>query len=196
MSKIEAKYFDFSNVSGITYSQLSQHYTLYTKYVETMPNIYKYNNNQSIYDNCSSSFSEVRNVQNSLSFTLDGVKLHELYFDNLTGLNTVPFGNINELINDVFGSYDNFKRQFKCIGMAMRGWTILCYDPYTESIYIYGQDAHNTQIVTGTYPLIVMDVYEHAYMIDFGINKSLYIDTFFKNIDYSIVNKRISYLIK
>ncbi|QSX07026.1 superoxide dismutase [Sedimentibacter sp. zth1] len=194
MNKIETKFFDFSSVKDITYSQLSQHYTLYTNYVNTMPKIYDAMKNENLYNNCNSNFSEVRNIQNSLSFNLDGVKLHELYFGNLTGLNTKPNGKILELINSYFKSYDNFKKQFKCIGMSMRGWVVLCYDAFTNSIYIYGQDSHNTQIMMNTFPLIVLDVYEHAYMIDFGIKKNRYIDVFFNNLDFNVINNRLNLL--
>lgn len=190
MKYIEAKTFDFTNVKDMSYSQLNQHYTLYTRYVNTINKVSIEMNNNSIYENCNGNFSNLRSVQVALSFNLDAVKLHELYFENMTGLNNTINGKINDVILQCFGTYDNFKEKFKCIGLTMRGWVVFCYDNFTNDYYIYGQDSHNTEIVMNTYPLIVMDVYEHAYMIDFGIDKGAYIDTFFKNLDYKVINNR------
>ena len=184
MKYINAKTFDFTNVNDITYSQLNQHYTLYTRYVSAINKVSLEMNNNAIYENCNGNFSNLRCVQVALSFNLDAVKLHELYFENMTGLNNTIHGKINDVITQNFGSYDNFKDKFKCIGLTMRGWVVLCYDSFTNDYYIYGQDSHNTEIVMNTYPIIVMDVYENAYMIDFGIDKGAYIDAFFKNLDF------------
>ncbi len=190
MKYIEAKTFDFTNVKDMSYSQLNQHYTLYTRYVNTINKVSIEISDNKIYENCNGNFSNLRNVQVALSFNLDAVKLHELYFENMTGLNNTINGKINEVIIQCFGSYDNFKEKFKCIGLTMRGWVVFCYDSFTNDYYIYGQDSHNTEIVMNTYPIIVMDVYEHAYMVDFGIDKGAYIDTFFKNLDFNVINNR------
>ena len=188
---IEPKTFDFTNVKDISYSQLSQHNMLYTRYVNTINKVSLAISDNSIYDNCNGNYSELRSAQVALSFNLDAVKLHELYFENMTGLNNTIYGKINDVIVQCFGSYDNFKEKFKCIGLTMRGWVVFCYDSFTNEYYIYGQDSHNTEIVMNTYPVIVMDVYEHAYMIDYGINKGEYIDAFFKNLDFKVINTRL-----
>lgn len=190
MKYIETKSFDFSNIKDMSYSQLNQHYILYTRYVNTINKVSLEMNNNATYENCNSNFSNVRNVQRALSFNLDAVKLHELYFENMTGLNNTICGKINDVIIQYFGTYDNFKDKFKCIGLSMRGWVVLCYDSFTDDYYIYGQDSHNTEIVMSTYPIIVMDVYEHAYMIDYGIDKGAYIDAFFNNLDFKVINDR------
>lgn len=191
MNFFEPKNFDFANVKDMSYSQLNQHYMLYTRYVNTINKVSLEVNNNAIYENCNSNFSDLRNVQLALSFNLDAVKLHELYFENMTGLNTTIYGKIEDIIKQSFTTYENFVEKFKCIGLSMRGWVVLCYDSFTDDYYIYGQDSHNTEIVMNTYPIIVMDVYEHAYMIDYGINKSAYIDTFLKNLDFKVINDRL-----
>lgn len=194
MDFLQPKAYNFDTIVGMSYSQLNQHYTLYTRYVDTTNKIALNIDNDKLYENCNSNFSNLRNVQIALSFNLDGVKLHELYFENMTGLNTNINGPIHEIIKQNFGTYENFLDKFKCIAMSMRGWAIFCYDSFTNSYYLYGQDSHNTQVVVNTYPIIVLDVYEHAYMIDFGINKKQYVDLFFENLDFRVVNNRIKML--
>ncbi len=192
MKFFDAKKFNFTNINGISREQLNQHYTLYTRYVDAMNKVSIEMNNNDLYKNCNSNFSNLRNTQISLTFNLDSIKLHELYFENMTGLNNKIYGKIEVVINNTFGSYENFKDKFKCIGLSMRGWVVFCYDHFSNDYYIYGQDSHNTEISMNTYPLIVMDVYEHAYMIDFGIDKSKYIDTFFNNLDFKVINDRFN----
>jgi len=188
----DAKKFDFDNINGISKCQLDQHYTLYTRYVDAMNKVSIEMNDNNLYKNCNPNFSNLRNTQIALTYNLDSIKLHELYFENMTGLNNDINGKIQMVINNTFGSYENFIDKFKCIGLSMRGWVILCYDYFSNDYYIYGQDSHNTEISMNTYPLIVMDVYEHAYMIDFGIDKAKYIDAFFKNLDFKVINNRFN----
>ncbi len=73
----------------------------------------------------------------------------------------------------------------------MRGWVLFCYDRYHDEYYIYGQDSHDDGVMLYAEPLIVLDVYEHAYMIDYGINRGNYIDAFIANLDYGVVNERL-----
>jgi Fe-Mn family superoxide dismutase len=149
-------------------------------------------NSENMFLNCNSNYSPIRSAEKSTTFCLDAIKLHELYFDNLTGNNSNPYEKVEKIILDNFGSYKSFKDKFKCIGMSMRGWVIFCQDVYTGDYYIYGQDSHDDGVILCAKPLIVLDVYEHAYMIDYGINRDLYIDSFFENLDFKVVNERIS----
>jgi Fe-Mn family superoxide dismutase len=192
MKKFIPKQFNFSNVKYMTPEQLSQHYTLYTKYIDSLNKINVNMNSENMFLNCNSNYSPIRSAEKSTTFCLDAIKLHELYFDNLTGNNSNPYEKVEKIILDNFGSYKSFKDKFKCIGMSMRGWVIFCQDVYTGDYYIYGQDSHDDGVILCAKPLIVLDVYEHAYMIDYGINRDLYIDSFFENLDFKVVNERIS----
>lgn len=188
---IEAKPFNFSSIKDISNSQLNQHYILYTRYISATNKATVELSNNLTYENCNMNFSNLWCAIVTRSFNLDAVKLHELYFENMTGLNNKMHGKIDDVITQTFGSYDNFKEKFKCIGLTMRGWVVFCYDSFTNDYYIYGQDSHNTEIIMNTYPIIVMDVYEHSYMIDFGIDKGAYIEAFFRNLDFKVVNNRL-----
>ncbi len=191
---VEPKNYNFSNVKFFSPIQLSEHYTLYTRYIDCLNKTNSDLKLESTYSICNPNYSEIRSAIVSKTFCYDAIKLHELYFENLTGNNTRIHGPIEGLINDVFGSYNEFMEKFKCIALAMRGWVLLCFDRYNNDYYIYGQDAHDQGVMLYAEPLIVLDVYEHAYMIDYGINRNNYIDAFFANLDFNIINKRINNL--
>ena len=191
MKKVTPKTFNFSNVKFMSPAQLSQHYTLYTKYIESLNKVNADLESSDMYTNCNSNYSPIRSAEKATTYCLDSIKLHELYFENLTGNNINPYGNVETIILNQFGSYKNFKDKFKCIGMSMRGWVTFSRDMFNDDYYIYGQDSHDDGVILCAKPLIVLDVYEHSYMIDYGINRSLYIDTFFENLDFGVVNKRL-----
>lgn len=191
MNYIKPKQFNFSNVKGLTYNQLYQHYQLYKGYVNSTNKVRESLEDNSIYENPSATYSNLRCAVKAQTFAINGVKLHQLYFENLTGNNTIPYGFIEKLIINRYGSYEEFKNRFKSTGLSVRGWVTLSIDPIDNELYIYGQDAHDNGVVLKAFPLIVLDVYEHAYMIDYGIDRKKYIDVFFNNLDYKVVNKRL-----
>lgn len=191
MKLFEPKNYNFSNVKFFSPMQLSEHYILYTRYIDCLNKVKEELNSETTYLICNSNYSQIRSAIKSKTFCYDSIKLHELYFENLTGNNTKINGKIEAIINNMFGSYENFTEKFKCIALSMRGWVLFCYDWYNDDYYIYGQDSHDDGVMLYAEPLIVLDVYEHAYMIDYGINRSNYIDAFLANLDFKIVNKRL-----
>ncbi len=191
MNKLEPKNYNFSNVKFFSPLQLSEHYVLYTRYIDCLNKVNEALNSDLTYSICNPNYSEIRSAEKSKTFCYDAIKLHELYFENLTGNDTRVRGPIESLLKEVFGSYDNFIEKFKCIALSMRGWVLFCYDRYNDEYYIYGQDSHDDGVMLYAEPLIVLDVYEHAYMIDYGINRGNYIDAFIANLDYGVVNERL-----
>lgn len=194
MNKIEPKNYNFSNVKFFSPMQLSEHYVLYTRYVDCLNKVNENLKSDSLFIVCNANYSDIRSAEKSKTFCFDAIKLHELYFGNLTGNNTNIQGPIALIINEIFGSYNNFIEKFKCIALSMRGWVLFCYDRYNEEFYIYGQDSHDCGVMLYAEPLIVLDVYEHAYMIDYGINRENYIGAFFANLDFNVINKRLENL--
>lgn len=194
MNAIEPKNYNFSNVKYFSPMQLSEHYVLYTRYVDCINRVNKSLLSNSIYSICNPNYSDVRSAAKSKTFCLDAVKLHELYFENLTGNNTGICGTAASVINEIFGSYSNFLDKFECIALSMHGWVLFCYDRYSGDFYIYGQDSHDEGVMLFAEPLIVLDVYEHAYMIDYGINRKNYVEAFISNLDFGVVNKRLQNL--
>ncbi len=191
MKQIYPKTFDFSNVRYISAFQLGQHYDLYLKYIEALNKVNSDMEMNNMYKICNSNYSPIRSAEKATTFCMDSIKLHELYFENLTGNNNRAYGDAEYIINDKFGSYSDFIDKFKCIALSMRGWVSFSYDKFNDDYFIYGQDSHDDGVVLCARPLIVLDVYEHAYMIDYGINRGQYIDVFFDNLDFGVVNKRL-----
>ena len=191
MKQLISKNFNFTNVKYMSASQLSQHYTLYIRYIDSLNKVNADLELNNMYTSCNSNYSQIRSFEKATTFCLDSIKLHELYFENLTGNNNKVYGNVENIINDNFGSYKNFVDKFKCIALSMRGWVTFSYDMFNDDYFIYGQDSHDVGVVLCAKPLIVLDVYEHAYMIDYGIDRSKYVDVFFENLDFELVNKRL-----
>lgn len=119
------------------------------------------------------------------------VILHELYFDNLGG-NGRADAAARDLISRGFGSYDRWETEFRRIASGLgggSGWTVLGYNRYFGTLENYWQADHMHN-PTSAEPLLVLDMYEHSYHMDFGTDTARYIDAFFDNIDWEIVLER------
>jgi Fe-Mn family superoxide dismutase len=142
-------------------------------------------------------YSEYRALKVEETFNHMGVVLHELYFENLEdGKGTKPGAKLMEQIEKNFGSFERWKDDFKACGMALRGWAVLVFDLSTGRLINNGLDAHNVYTLTNTILLLVLDVYEHAYYVDYGPKRAPYIDAFFENINWDAVNKRLDKAIR
>ncbi|MBM3250652.1 MAG: superoxide dismutase [Candidatus Nealsonbacteria bacterium] len=135
------------------------------------------------------SFSEFRELKIEETFTANAIILHEAYFDILGGDGN-PEGEIIEVIAKNFGSFENWLKEFKSLGLASRGWAVLGYDFNEERLRNYIADAHNLYGIWGAAPILVLDVYEHAYFIDFGSDRKSYIESFFSNLDWGKINQK------
>lgn len=130
-------------------------------------------------------YSEFGELKRQETFAVDAMILHERYFKNLSGNGDFSSaGKLGEQIAKDFGSYENWEREFKASGLASRGWVVLAYDFNDGCLRNYSCDAHNAGGIWGSAPLIVLDVYEHAYFIDYGSDRKKYIDDYFKNLNW------------
>lgn len=122
---------------------------------------------------------------------MNSMILHEFYFDNLGG-DGVPGGSIKDVISRDFNSVDAWQHDFKLTGQSLSGgsgWVILAYCPRDKRLYNVWSSDHQVTLATGV-PLLVMDMYEHAYQMDYGADANSYIAAFFSNINWEQVNKR------
>lgn len=133
------------------------------------------------------SFSELRALKDGETFAVNGVYLHEWYFDVLAG-DGVPTGPLAEALAAQHGSIENFLKYFAACGMAARGWAVLAYDTRDKSLKVFTCDAHNQGGVWGAIPLIVLDVYEHAYFMDYGSDRKAYIESFLQQLNWARAN--------
>lgn len=138
---------------------------------------------------------ESRELKVEESFVANAIVLHEAYFDVLGG-NGQMGGKIIEAIAKDFNSFENWVEHFKALGMASRGWVVLAYDFNDGKLRNYIADAHNLYGIWGTAPIIVLDVYEHAYFIDFGSDKKAYIDAYFQNLNWERLEKKYNKIMR
>jgi len=120
------------------------------------------------------------------------MRLHEYYFENLGG--KTPLAKDSALAKQVqaeFGSYETWEKDFKATG-AMRGigWAVLYQDAPHGRLFNVWINEHDVSHPAGCNPLLIMDVFEHAFMIDYGLKRADYIEAFFKNINWQAVESR------
>jgi len=133
-------------------------------------------------------------LKRRLGWEFDGMRLHEFYFGNLGGKTDLEKeSSLYLAIADQFGSFENWKKNFLDTAM-MRGigWVILCRDPQTGRFMNVWISEHDLGHLAGAEPLLVLDVWEHAYLTEYGLDRAGYIQAFFKNIDWSVVQGRFN----
>ena len=120
------------------------------------------------------------------------MRLHEFYFDNLGGKDALDkSAPLYQRIAKDFGSYDAWKKNFIATGLIRGiGWVILYRDPQTGRLFNTWINEHHVGHLAGGAPLLVMDVFEHAYITQYGLDRAKYISAFFDNIDWAKVGKR------
>jgi len=190
MYNIKPKIFNFKSVKGISTKQLDEHYKLYTGYVTKLNEIWNTPYKPINYADSNATYSKMRSLKLGETYSLNGVKLHNLYFENMTEGSNIPYGPILNAIIKQFSSYDNFISYLTNVGLSMRGWAILTLDLLDNSLHIIGSDAHDNGAIWLSCPILIMDVYEHAYFMDFGTDRKKYISTFIENINWSVLNAR------
>ena len=133
-------------------------------------------------------YSDIRALKVDLTFAVGGVKNHEIYFAHLGGDGGAPEGPIGTLVRRDFGSIDAWRADLKATGMAGRGWAWTADDWDEGRLFNYVGDAQNTFPIWNSSPLVALDVYEHAYFLDYQTDRGAYIDAFFNNLDWTVVN--------
>lgn len=188
LSKINFQY--NSTVQAISKKQYDVHLELYEGYINKINEIRSELQQDPQREKANATYSKYRGLKKGESYALDGAILHELYFENLGGANNRPGGSALNFINTYFGSYDNWKQDFTACSKAARGWSILAYDQRSKSMINMLLDSHDEGIICNAFPLIVMDVYEHAYYVDYPNKKADYIERFLSNLNWDVINRR------
>lgn len=186
----QVKKFDLT-LEGISDKQISQHRDiLYAGYVNKLNEIEERLKTADL-TKANQAFSDFRALKVEETFALNGVVLHELYFENLGVKSAKPTGKLSDLLAREFGSFDRWIENLKACGMAARGWVILGLSTYDGKLHNYCLDAHNDRVPVNVVPILVLDVYEHAYVIDFGVKRAPYLDAFVKNINWDAASRRL-----
>ncbi|MEK9166398.1 MAG: Fe-Mn family superoxide dismutase [Patescibacteria group bacterium] len=189
----EIKPLKYTELDGLSEKQLKEHHdVLYAGYVKKIGEIEEKLKNVDI-ASANATFSDLRELKMEETFALNGVRLHEGYFDNMApppagGGGAAPPGRIAEMISRDFSSYENWAAEFKALGLCARGWVVLGYDLEEKKLKNIVCDSHNQGGVWNMVAVLIMDVYEHAYFIDYATGRKAYIEAFFKNINWHYVN--------
>ena len=174
-------------LDGISRATIEAHYKLYQGYVNKRNEILARLDAVDI-ASANQVFSDLRSLKVDLTFAVGGIKNHELYFEHLGGAGGEPDGAVAALIKRDFGSFAAWRADLKATGLAARGWAWTAYDWDEGRLFNYIGDAQNTFPVWNATPLVALDVYEHAYFLDFQTDRAAYIETFLANLDWSVVN--------
>ena len=198
--KLEPKTFGdgLNKMNGISAKTVEEHLKLYTGYVTKFNEI----NEKLIgltdddYAKANQSFSMIRELKVELTFAWGGVVNHEIYFSHLGGRGGMPDGELMTQIKKDFGSFELFKKDVKATGIAARGWVWTAWNEREHRLFNYLGDAQNSYPVWGATPIMALDTYEHAYFIDYGVNRGNYIEAFFNNLNWNIVSENLAEIIK
>ncbi len=178
-------------MQGFSDTLLKNHFTLYQGYVNNVNKLL--DTTAQMLKDGKTAAPEYSELKRRLGFEFDGMRLHEYYFDNLGGKAALePASPLCKKLAAEFGSYESWVQDFKATG-AMRGigWAVLYYDDVADKLMNCWINEHEVGHPVGCRPLLVMDVFEHAFMIDYGLKRADYIESFFKNIKWETVKKRL-----
>jgi len=184
----EPKNFDrLLGTEGFSDQLLKNHFTLYQGYVKNTNKLAEALNARS--KDGKAMTPEYAELKRRFGWEFNGMRLHEYYFGNMIkGGKAIDKNScLYKRIVEDFGSYENWENDFKAAG-AMRGigWAVLYYDAVAGRLFNTWINEHDIGHLCGASPVLVMDVFEHAFMIDYGLKRADYIEAFFKAIDWTI----------
>jgi Fe-Mn family superoxide dismutase len=189
----EAKNYEhLLGTEGFSNQLLTNHFTLYQGYVT---------NTNKLSDAIAAlgkegktTTPEFAELTRRFGWEFDGMRLHEYYFGNMKkgGSQLDRASNLLGKIKEAFESYENWERTFRGVG-AMRGigWAVLYHDNMAKRLFNTWIGEHDGGHLAGCTPILIMDVFEHAFMVDYGLKRPDYIASFFKAIDWETVENRI-----
>jgi Fe-Mn family superoxide dismutase len=180
-----------NELDGISPLTIEAHYKLYQGYVAKRNEILGKLAGVDL-TAANGTYSEFRELKVELSFAVGGIKNHELYFEHLGGNGGPAAGAVAQLIDRDFGSFEAWRADLKATGIAARGWAWTAYDWDEGRLFNYIGDAQNTFPIWNATPLVALDVYEHAYWLDFKTDRAGYIDAFLDNLDWGVVNQWVA----
>lgn len=176
---------------GFSDQLLKNHFTLYQGYVKNVNTLQE--EKRSMFQEGRAGTPSYAEITRRFGWEFNGMRLHELYFGNMAkgGASFAENDPLAKAISEKYGSYENWEKVFKAVG-AMRGigWAVLYHDPESDNLFNVWVNEHDMGHLAGCRPLLVLDIFEHAYTLDYGLKKADYIEAFFKAIDWGVVEKR------
>jgi Fe-Mn family superoxide dismutase len=183
-------YSSLIGMQGFSETLLKNHFTLYQGYVT---------NTNKVSDALAQMLKEGKTgapeyaeLKRRFGWEFNGMRLHEMYFENLKGGGSAKGGPLGKKMEKDFGSMDVWEKDFKACG-AMRGigWVVLYQDTASDRLFNCWINEHDVAHLAGCVPLLIMDVFEHAYFTDYQLKRAEYIESFFGNINWKAVESRL-----
>ena len=190
----QAKAFSLPALAGISQKQIEVHLKLYQGYV-TFLNTLEETLAELMKDSEKNAYA-LGEVQRRRGFEFDGMRMHEYYFSQLEGGVTPVSGALTDALAAQYGSIDAFLAAFKATAL-MRGigWSVLYYDAAASRFHINWVSDHELGQLSGLPILLALDMWEHAFMVDYvPAEKKKYVEAFFANLNWSVVEKRFTAL--
>jgi Fe-Mn family superoxide dismutase len=180
------------SLDGLSEKQLEQHYKLYEGYVNNT-NLLNKKIAEQLKAGAAGTNPDIAELRRRLGFEYNGMRLHELYFDNLGNASALDMSSpLGKKVAEQWGSYDNWLADFKSV-CTMRGvgWAIMYEDPTTGQLQNFWVSDHENGHPAGFMPLLVMDIWEHAFTVDYlPTERGKYVEAFFKNVNWKVVAER------
>jgi Fe-Mn family superoxide dismutase len=179
-------------MEGFSDTLLKNHFTLYQGYVTNTNKVMDAIDR--LLKEGQTGNPEYAELKRRLGWEFNGMRLHEYYFENLGGRGGIDkAGKLHEKLIESFGSYEAWEKDFRATGtMRGIGWVALYQDISTGKLINFWINEHDAGHPAGWMPILIMDVFEHAFMIDYGLKRADYIEAFFKNINWETVESRLS----
>jgi Fe-Mn family superoxide dismutase len=181
--------------TGLSQKQIMQHYDdLYMGYIKKLRQI-KSRLKDPRRPSADPSFSDYRALKKEESYVVNAIRLHELYFGNIgyKAKGTENHTNFRDALKaNGNWRWDEWKRDFAACARSARGWAIAVYDTVEKKICNITMDSHDIGFQVGCVPLLVCDVYEHAYFTDFGSDRDKYFEWFMEHVNWSEVMTRVN----
>jgi superoxide dismutase, Fe-Mn family len=180
-------------LEGFSDKLLTNHFTLYEGYVANVNKLVEAVSKLAVEDKMAT--PEFAEMMRRFGWEFNGMRLHELYFSNMMkgGSTLEEESGLGKKMVEQFGSFENWEKHFRATG-AMRGigWVVLYLDNESGKMFNMWINEHDGGHLSGATPLLVMDVFEHAYVTDYEIKRAAYIDAFMKNICWHVAAARFS----
>jgi len=191
-----AKKWNLAGLAGISDHTLEVHFGLYEGYVKNTNSLNEQRDELRSRGKGAATDLAFAELTRRLGFEYNGMVLHEYYFDNLTakGNGTPSSGQFSDAAGASFGDFETWKKDFAAVGgLRGVGWAIAYQDPKNGRLSNHWVSLHEDGNVAGFTPVLVMDVWEHAYLLDYKpAERSKYIEAFFSNVDWSTVGSRLT----
>ena len=190
----EAKNYDhLLGTEGFSDTLLTNHFTLYKGYVANTNKLAE--TLDALLKEGKAATPEYAELSRRFGWEFNGMRLHEFYFGNMIkgGAALDRSSALSAKIETEFGSYETWEKDFKATGtMRGIGWTILYHEPVGGRLFNVWVNEHDVGHLAGATPLLIMDVFEHAFLTDYGLKREDYNVSFFKALDWRTVGERFA----